>query len=56
MDNLPEKELRVMIIKKELRRRIDAQSEKLENFNNELENIKTKEEMKNTINEMKSIV
>ena len=33
--NLPEKEFRVMIIKmiKELRRRMDAQSEKLEVFN-----------------------
>ena len=40
--NLPEKEFRVMIIKvmKELRRRMDAQNEKLEVFNKELENIK----------------
>ena len=40
--NLPEKEFRVMIIKvmKELGRRMDAQNEKLEVFNKELENIK----------------
>ena len=35
--NLPEKEFRVMIVKmmKELGRRMDAQSEKLEGFNKE---------------------
>ena len=40
--NLPEKEFRAMIIKmiKEFRRRMYAQSEKLEIFNKELENIK----------------
>ena len=55
--NLPTKELRVMIIKmiKELRRRMDAQSEKLEVFNKELENIKNnKTELTNTITEMKN--
>ena len=55
--NLPTKELRVMIIKmiKELRRRMDAQSEKLEVFNKELENIKNNQtELKNTITEMKN--
>ena len=47
-----------MIIKiiKELRRRIDEQSEKLEVFNKELKNIKNHQtEMKNTITEMKNI-
>ena len=40
--NLPEKEFRVVIIKmiKELGRKMDAQSEKLEVFNKELENLK----------------
>ena len=40
--NPAEKELRVMIISviKELRRRMDAQSKKLEVFHKELENIK----------------
>ena len=40
--NLPIKEFRVMIVKmiKELGRRMDAQSEKLEVFNKELGNIK----------------
>ena len=54
--NLPENEFRVVIIKmiKELGRRMDAQSEKLEVFNKELENIKNnKKEMKNTITEIK---
>ena len=42
MGHLPEKEFRVMIPKmiKELGRRMDAQSEKLEVLNKELENIK----------------
>ena len=40
--NLPKKEFRVVIVKmiKELGRRMDAQSKKLEVFNKELENIK----------------
>ena len=40
--NLPKKDFRVVIIKmiKELGRRMDAQSKKLEVFNKELENIK----------------
>ena len=52
--NLPKKEFRVMITKmiKELRRRMDAQSEELEVFKKELENIKMK--MKNTITEKKN--
>ena len=55
--NQPEKEFTVMIIKmiKELRRRMDAQSEKLEVVNKELENIKNNQtETKNTISEMKN--
>ena len=55
--NLPKKEFRVMIIKmvKQLGRRMDAQSEKLEVFNKELENIKDNQtETKNTITEMKN--
>ena len=54
--NLPKKEFKVVIVKmiKELKRRMDAQSEKLEVFNKELENIKKNQtEMKNTIIEMK---
>ena len=54
--NLPEKEFRVMIVKmiKELGRRMDEQSEKLEVFNKELETIKNNQtEIKNTITEMK---
>ena len=40
--NRPKKEFRAIIVKmvKELERRMDAQSEKLEVFNKELENIK----------------
>ena len=40
--NLPSKEFKVMMVKiiKELGRRMDEQSEKLEVFNKELENIK----------------
>ena len=40
--NLPYKEFKVMIVKrfKELRRRLDKESEKLEVLNKELENIK----------------
>ena len=43
IDNQPEKEIRVMILKitQELSKRMDAQSEKLQEFfNEELENIK----------------
>ena len=44
--NLPETEFRVMIIKmiKELKRRMDAQSEKLEVFKRVLENITNHQE------------
>ena len=55
--NLPEKVFSIMIIKmsKELGRRMDAESKKLEVFNKELENIKNNQtEMKNTITEMKN--
>ena len=55
--NLPKKEFRIMFVKmiKELGRRMDAQSEKLEVFSKELENIKNKQtEMKNTIAETKN--
>ena len=55
--NLPEREFRVMIVKmiQELRKRMDAQSKKLQEvFNKELENIKNNQtELKNTITEMK---
>ena len=57
ISNLSEKVFRVMIIKiiKELRRRMDAQSEKLEVSKKELENIKNNQtEMKNMITEMKN--
>ena len=57
MGNLPEKEFKVVIVKmiKELGRRMDAQSENLEVFNNELESIKNGQtKMKNTITEMKN--
>ena len=50
--NLPEKELRVMTVKmiKELWRRMNAQSEKLEVLNKEVENIRNNQtEMKITI-------
>ena len=42
IDNLRDKQFRIVIIKmiKELRRRIDAQSKKLEVFHKALENIK----------------
>ena len=41
ISNLPNKEFKVIIIKmfKELRRRLDEQSEKLKVFNKELENV-----------------
>ena len=53
--NLPSKEFKVMIIKmlKELGRRMDKQSEKLDVLNKELENIKKNQtEMKTTITEI----
>ena len=42
INSLPKKEYREMIVKmiKELRRRMDAQTEKVETFHKELENIK----------------
>ena len=42
INSLPKKEFREMIVKmiKELRRRMDAQTEKVETFHKELENIK----------------
>ena len=52
--NLPEKEFRVMILKmiKDLGRKMDAHTEKLEVFNRELENMeKIQTEMKNKITE-----
>ena len=55
--NLPKKEFRIVIIKmiQELRRRMDAQSKKLEVFNIDLENIKNNQmEMKNTMTEIKN--
>ena len=56
IDSLPDKEFKVMIVKmiKELERRMDEQSEKSEVYNKELENIKNKIEVKNTIIEMKN--
>ena len=53
--NLPNKEFKIMVIKmiKGLGRRMDSQSEKLDVFNKELENIKkNQKEMRNTITEM----
>ena len=44
-----------MLIIKYLKRRLDDQSEKLELCLTELESVKTKTEMRNTITEMKSI-
>ena len=57
--NLHEKKIRVVTVKviKELGNRMDAQSEKSEVFNKELENLKnTQTEMKNTITEMKNML
>ena len=52
---LPKKELKVMTIKKKLRRRMDAQSRKLQLFNKDLENTKNNQtEMKNIITEVKN--
>ena len=56
---LPEKELKVMILKiiKELGRRMDAQSEKVEVYNKALENKNNFEtEKKNAVSEMKYIL
>ena len=56
IDNLPKREFRVVIANmiKELERRMDAQNEKLEVFNKELENTKNnRAEIKNIITEMK---
>lgn len=54
--NPPGKELRVMPIKmiKELRIRMDAQSENILVFNKELESINNQTELNNTISEMKN--
>ena len=45
VSNLPEKKFRVVVVKmlKELGRRLDEQSEKIEVFNKELENRRTKQ-------------
>ena len=58
ISNPLDKEFKVMIIKmlKELRKRMDEHSEKLEVSNKELENIKNQTELKNTINERKKIL
>ena len=55
--DLPEKEFRVIVVKmiKELKRRTDAQSEKLKVLNKELENIKNDQtEVKYAITKMKN--
>ena len=52
ISNLFNKEFTIMIVKmfKELRRRLDEESQKLEVFNTELENIKKNQtELKNTV-------
>ena len=58
IDNLPEKEFRVMIVKmiQNLRNRMEARIEKIqEMFNKVLEELKNKQtEMNNTITEMKN--
>ena len=54
--NLPKREFRVVIAKmiKEIKRRMDAQSEKLEVLNKELENIKNNQaEIKDIKTEVK---
>ena len=57
--SLPKKEFRVIIIKmnQELRKRMDAQSEKLQEvFNKKLENTKDNQtELNNTITKMKTL-
>ena len=58
IDNLPEKEFRVMIVKmiQNLRNRMEAWTEKIqEMLNKDLEELKNKQiEMNNTITEMKN--
>ena len=57
IDNLPEKEFRIMIVKmiQDLRKRMEAKIEKMQKmFNKDLEVSKNKQtEMNNTITEMK---
>lgn len=55
ISNLLNKELKVMTVKmfKDLRRRLDEQSEELEVFNKELENVKNHQTgMKKTVSEI----
>ena len=55
--NRPEKEFRIMIVKmiQDLRKRMEAQTEKIQEIlNKELEDLKNKPEMNNTISEMKN--
>ena len=58
IDNLPEKEFRIMIVKmiQDLRKRMEAKIEKMqEKFKKDLEELKNKQtEMNNTITEMKN--
>ena len=58
--NLPEKELRIIIVKitQDVRRRMEAQTEKIqEMFSKKLKNIRHKQtELNNTITEMKNIL
>ena len=58
IDNLPEKEFRVMIVKmiQNLRNRVEAQIEKIqEMFNKDLEELKNKQTMmNNTVTEMRN--
>ena len=58
IDNLPEKEFRIMIVKmiQDLGKRMEAKIEKMqEMFNKDLEELKNKQtEMNNTITEMKT--
>ena len=60
MDNLPEKEFRIMIVKmiQDLGKRMEAKIEKMqEMFNKDLEELKEKQtEMNNTITEMENTV
>ena len=54
--NLPEKEFRIMIVKNDLIKRMEAKIEKMqEKFNKDLEELRNKQtEMNNTITEMKN--
>ena len=57
--NLPDKEFIVMIVKmiQDLRKRIDAQSKKIQEFlNKELKNINNQTDLKNKITGMKTVV